>query len=234
MRSMKRILVAALLIIASAGECAWAQKSIPKPKINKSSTTTTSTSSKKASTISRATGTIAGHDYVDLGLSVKWATCNVGASSPSAYGNYYAWGETSTKSLYGKDNCETLGKEIGNIGGTSRDVARVKWGSPWRLPTKAEFDELLDSENCTWTWTTQGYHNGYKVTSRKNGNSIFLPAAGWRYGTSLRIAGQEGLYWSCTPNGSMSAYGLYFYSSDRSTFWDDRNGGRTVRPVAEF
>ena len=186
-----------------------------------------------SSTASRVTGTIAGHEYVDLGLSVKWATCNVGASSPEDYGNYYAWGETSTKSSYDEDNRETWEKEIG---GTSRDVARVKWGSPWRLPNKADFDELLDSDNCTWTWTTQGGHKGYKVTSRKNGNSIFLPAAGYRYGASPYYAGSRGYYWSSTPNpsGGLYACGLDFNSSYHDTDWScGRYEGRTVRPVAE-
>ena len=174
-----------------------------------------------------------GHAYVDLGLSVKWATCNVGASSPEDYGDYYAWGETKTKSSYDKDNCETWEKNISDIKGTSRDVAHVKWGGPWRLPTKAEFDELLN--NCTWTWTTQGGYAGYKVTG-KNGNSIFLPAAGWRGGASLYRTGGGGFYWGSTPDESdtQGAYNLYFDSGDRSTSWGYRNGGQSVRPVARF
>ena len=158
-------------------------------------------------------GTSNGHDYVDLGLSVKWATCNVGASSPSDYGDYYAWGETSTKSSYDEDNSKTYGKSMGNIGGNSSyDVARYKWGGSWRLPSKAEMQELVDK--CTWTWTTQGGHNGYKVTG-KNGKSIFLPAAGWRYGTSPYDIGEGGYYWGSAPNESstLNAYGLSFYSS---------------------
>lgn len=134
-------------------------------------------------------GTINGHEWVDLGLSVKWATCNVGASSLSAYGNYYAWGETRTKSEYNYSNSVTYEKSMGDIAGSSQyDAARANWGSSWRLPTKAEFQELIN--NCTWTWTSQGGHNGYKVTG-KNGNSIFLPAAGWRYGSSLYYAGEN-------------------------------------------
>ena len=184
----------------------------------------------------RATGTINGNTYVDLGLSVKWATCNVGANSPEDYGDYYAWGETLTKSSYYIENCETWEKEIGDIGGTSRDVAYVKWGGSWRMPTRAEFDELCNSDNCTWTWTwtTQGGHEGYKVTSRKNGNSIFLPAAGGRYETSLNRAGQDGRYWSSTPGGSdtQNAYGLGFNGGGHRTGWA-RGLGLTVRPVAE-
>ena len=185
--------------------------------------------------VAKDKGTIAGHEYVDLGLSVKWATCNVGANSPEDYGDYYAWGETSIKSSYDEDNCETWEKSIGDIKGTSRDVAHVKWGGSWRMPTEAEFGELFDPENYTWTWTTQGGHKGYKVTSRKNGNSIFLPAAGWRGGSSL--GGQEdgGGYWISTPNGGGTLYarGLFFDSSNYYTYWGSRYHGHTVRPVAE-
>ena len=222
-------------MIASAEECAWTQGSIPKSQINKSSTTTTSTSSKKSSTTSRATNAISSHEYVDLGLSVKWATCNVGASSPEEYGDHYAWGETSTKSSYTPDNCETWEKRIGDIKGTSRDVAHVKWGGSWRMPTMAEFDELLDSKNCTWTWTTQGGHKGYKVTSKKNSNSIFLPAAGFRNGTSLYYREEGGYYWGFTPNegNTQDAYYLYFNSGYHYTYWNYRFDGHTVRPVAE-
>ena len=180
------------------------------------------------------TGKVNGHDYVDLGLSVKWATCNVGASTPSDYGDYYAWGETSTKSSYTEDNSKTYGKSMGNIGGNSSyDVARAKWGGSWRLPTKAELEEL--ETKCTWTWTTQGGHKGYKVTSKINGKSIFLPAAGWRRGTSRSDVGEYGYYWGSTP-GESSAYGAYylgFYSSFHGVGWRYRINGFSVRPVVE-
>ena len=175
---------------------------------------------------------INGHEAVDLGLSVKWARCNVGANTPGEYGDYYAWGETATKSKYTEKNSKTYGKAIGDIGGTSRDVAQEKWGGTWRLPTKAEFDELLDK--CTWTWTTWGGYSGYKVTG-KNGNSIFLPAAGSHDGTSLGGTGSYGYYWSSTPDGSntRSAYHLFFGSGYCGTRGDYRRSGRSVRPVAE-
>ena len=181
-----------------------------------------------------SSGTINGHEYVDLGLSVKWATCNVGASSPSGYGNYYAWGETSTKSTYTEENSKTYGNSSYNydIGGnSSTDAARANWGGTWRLPTKAEFQELLDK--CTWTWTTQGDHKGYRVTG-PNGNSIFLPAAGYR-GESLGNVGSDGYYWTSSPNGSYSnyAYNLVFYSGYHGVSSNYRIWGHTVRPVSE-
>ena len=178
-------------------------------------------------------GEINGHEYVDLGLSVKWATCNVGANKPEDYGNYYAWGETKTKSDYSSSNCVTLGKSFSDIGGKSQyDAARANWGGTWRLPTKAELEELKNK--CTWTWTTQNGVKGYKVTG-PNGNSIFLPAAGDRRRSSLYFAGVHGTYWSSTPHES-SGYGadyLLFDSGGLGVRWSNRDFGRTVRPVAE-
>lgn len=187
-----------------------------------------------------ADGTIEGHEYVDLGLSVKWATCNMGASSPEKYGNYYAWGETETKRSYIGDNCDAWEKEIGDIGGTDRDVAHVKWGGSWRLPTAKEVDELCD--NCIWTWTTREGVDGYKVTSKKNGKSIFLPAAGTLSETSLYGAGEYGLYWSSTPfekssapleDGNYLAYSISFDSGDYKRGGGFRCWGASVRPVSE-
>ena len=182
------------------------------------------------------TGTHAGHEYVDLGLSVKWASCNVGASSPTGYGNYYAWGETSTKSRYDDDNCKTWNdRSLRDIrGNSSYDAARANWGGSWRLPTRAECDELVN--NCTHHWTTQNGVKGMRFTSKRNGNSIFLPAAGWRDGTSTDGAGEYGFYWSSTPYESITqdAYYLCFSSwGDADTGWHLRDSGRTVRPVLE-
>ena len=176
---------------------------------------------------------INGHEYVDLGLSVKWATCNVGASSPEDYGDYFAWGETKTKSTYYNDNSVTYRKKFSDIGGQSQyDAARANWGGTWRLPTKAELEEL--ENRCTWKWTTQNGVKGYKVTG-PNGNSIFLPAAGYRFGSSLSSAGEYGYYWSSTPSerDSNRAYGLFFNSSNQYVYWVSRYDGQSVRPVAE-
>ena len=176
---------------------------------------------------------------VDLGLSVYWADRNVGASSPGDYGGYYAWGETSTKSDYrwstythcdgNWDNYHNIGS---NIAGTRYDVARQNWGGGWKLPTKAQWEEL--ENRCTWTWTTEGGHSGYKVTG-PNGNSIFLPAAGLRGGTSSFSVGSEGSYWSSTLDESDTdhAWGLYFISGNHNMCSYGRDFGLTVRPVTE-
>ena len=190
------------------------------------------------------------HAYVDLGLSVKWATCNVGAENPEDYGDYYAWGETETKSAYDwstykwcNGSGDTLTKyctssNYGTVDNKTQldlsdDVAHVKWGGSWRMPTHDELKELLNTSNSTWTWTTQGGKNGYKVTSKKNGNSIFLPAAGYRYGGSLNYAGSYGDYRSSSLDTSYSygAYYLGFGSGDVG--WGDggRCYGQSVRPV---
>ena len=164
---------------------------------------------------------------VDLGLSVKWANMNVGAESPEDYGNYYAWGETLTKATYDwstyfdtSDGGTTFTKY--NINGgkivldLEDDAAHVNWGGSWRMPTKAEWQELLD--NCTWTWTTQNGINGYKVTSNKAGYTdkfIFLPAAGRRYDSELGFVGSYGCYWSSSLYEyyvSYYAWYLFFYS----------------------
>ena len=175
---------------------------------------------------------INGHVYVDLGLSVKWAACNVGASSPEDYGNYYAWGETETKTEYTVANSKTFGKTMGDISGNPQyDAARASRGGTWRMPTKAEFDELRDK--CKWEWTTQGGKKGSRVTG-PSGNSIFLPAAGWRSGSALYGADTGGNYWSSAPDSSTDdAYRLHFNSGRRGTYWFYRYNGFPVRPVSE-
>ena len=184
-----------------------------------------------------------GHEYVDLGLSVKWATCNVGATTPENYGNYYAWGETTTKSEYTEENCPTYGLSIsqlqsqgyidseGNLN-PQYDAATANWGGGWRMPTEAEQEELLN--NCTWTWTTYNGVKGYNVEG-PNGNSIFLPAAGYRDGSSHSNAGGYGSYWSSTPYESFinDSYYLSFGGGGHNVSWDYRYRGRSVRPVSE-
>lgn len=183
-----------------------------------------------------SSGTINGHKYVDLGLpsGVLWATCNVGASSPSDYGDYFAWGETATKSHFEEVNNKAIRNmlEAHDITGKPQyDVARAKWGDSWRMPTKAEIDELRTK--CTWVSTTQNGHIGHKVIG-PNGNSIFLPHAGVNSGRPPRIF--YGSYWSSTPaNGTaLSAWIIDFSKDSRYArvelhrTWE----GRVVRPVS--
>ena len=206
------------------------------------------------------------HEYVDLGLSVKWATCNVGADKPEDYGDYYAWGELTPKESYTWENYRfrTSGDDEGtvklskytsmiytsvfdaNIGNyiadnktqldPEDDVAHVKWGGDWRLPTNEEMNELIDS--CTWTWTTVNGVNGCLVTSNRpgyNDRSIFLPATG-KYGfeTSNKSAGTWGHYWSNSVNKDQSSYNAGVlaigsgYAAVKITF---RAHGQSVRPV---
>ena len=180
---------------------------------------------------------INGHEYVDLGLpsGLKWATCNVGASKPEEYGNYYAWGEISPKAEYTEENSITYDEEMNDISGNPQyDAARANWGGSWRMPRENEMEELLDY--CEWEWTQKNGVNGYKVIGR-NGKSIFLPAAGRRLGSSLDDAGSSGRYWSSTPLDNYCfdyyAYCLGFYSDFQSMGDDSRFNGRSVRPVAE-
>ena len=189
-----------------------------------------------------------GHEYVDLGLSVKWATCNVGANKPEEYGDYFAWGETAPKEVYDWSTYKwcngsetTLTKyctddSLGIVDNKTQlelsdDAAHVNWGGDWRMPTDAEMTELI--EQCIWTWTTQNGVNGYKVTSKRNGNSIFLPAASCRYDTSLGRAGSNGSYWSSSlyMGSSCCVSYLYFSSSCVERFPNDQYFGFSVRPV---
>ena len=184
---------------------------------------------------SATSGSLNGHEWVDLGLSVLWATCNVGASNPSDYGGYYAWGETTTKSSYTEDNSRTYEVSMGDISGNPQyDAATANWGSGWRMPTEAELEELEDK--CDWEWTRQGGSNGYKVTG-PNGNSIFLPAAGRRDGTSLYNAGVNGGYCGSSPlvseSDTLLECILFFYSGYHSVVWDYRYYGGSVRPVSD-
>lgn len=185
---------------------------------------------------------------IDLGLpsGTLWACCNVGASKPEEYGGYYAWGETKTKSVYnwytysywhdsdGDDYVDN--NELTNIGsdiaGTSYDAATANWGAPWRMPTKAQIQELLD--NTTSGWTTQNGVYGRKFTG-SNGGTVFLPAAGHRWDEGLDGEGSGGLYWSSSLVESYPycAYYLNFYSGGAGWYYGyyGLDDGHSVRPV---
>ena len=190
-----------------------------------------------------------GHEYVDLGLpsGLLWATCNVGADSPEEYGDYFAWGETQPKAEYewvtykwseGSDDELTkycTDSDCGDVDDKtilelSDDAANANWGGDWRMPTAEEIEELRD--NCTWDWIIQNGVNGYSVTG-PNGNSIFLPAAGYRGDLGLDEAGSGGCYWSSSLDtyGSTDASHLYFDSGYVNRGTCSRDYGYTVRPV---
>ena len=186
---------------------------------------------------------------IDLGLpsGTKWCCCNVGASTPEGYGGYYAWGETSEKSMYDWNTykwCNGSYSSItkyctdsyyGNVDGKtvldlSDDVAHVRMGGSWHMPSTEQQRELIN--NCTQTWTQQNGVNGILVTG-KNGGQIFLPAAGYRWGDYLYDAGSYGDYWSSSlsPGGDYYAYYLYFDSGSWYWYNYDRNVGHSVRAV---
>ena len=167
--------------------------------------------------------------YVDLGLSVKWATCNVGASKPEQYGDYFAWGETKPKKYYSRSNHLYKNKSKPKTLPRANDAAHANWGGTWRMPTWSEQYELR--EKCTWKWTTQNGVNGYKVTSKSNGNSIFLPAAGSRKEYSLNGVGGYGHYWLHSRNSSHKADAISFGSSGVRFVTVDYYEGSSVRPV---
>ena len=181
---------------------------------------------------------------IDLGLpsGTKWACCNVAddptMQSPTYYGGYYAWGETETKSYYDNstyqyyknDSYQSIGDDIA---GTQYDVAHVKWGGSWVMPTNYQQKELLD--NCTYEWTIVNGVNGGKYTSMSNGGSIFLPAAGYRNNSDLYNAGSIGNYWSSTQYWSYTSYAYYLYFFSGGTYASNgylRYNGLSVRPVS--
>lgn len=201
----------------------------------------------EVSTKEEYTGTIAGYHYVDLGLSVKWATKNIGAKNFTDYGDFFAWGEVYTKSDFdwntykwskGTKSMLTKYNESQSYGivdnkkqlETSDDVAYVKWGSKWRMPTLAEMQELKDK--CKIKWCSINNCSGLKITG-PNGNYIFLPAAGNYSGMSLNSQSTYGSYWTSSLDKNCSAYFLGFYANDFRIRGDTRYYGHTVRPVCE-
>ena len=189
----------------------------------------------------------------------KWAACNVGANSPEEYGSFYAWGETEEKDDYSWENykwCKGSDRTItkyctNSIYGTvdkktilepEDDVAYVKWGSSWRMPTNEDFYELRS--NCTFEWCVFTGVDCYKITSKINGESIYMPVAGYLNGTDLENAGIGGAFWSSSLriNTEQCAWG---YTCEKDTilhtsvnwgeYWGgyERRTGRSVRPVCK-
>jgi hypothetical protein len=186
---------------------------------------------------------------IDLGLpsGTKWACCNVGASKPENYGNFYAWGETQPKSVYDEityqyvTGTDTDGdglydrdiqyQDIGSdIAGTSYDTATANWGAPWRMPTNDQCEELCS--NCTSEWTTQNGVNGRRFTG-PNGGTIFFPAPGMPYGGEIIDVGEYGFFWSSTRNEYSSESALNRFFDSTRVVWNNsgRYQGNTVRPV---
>lgn len=225
----------------SMAKCQYKGKH-PKPSENKPAANKPKPVSAK---VSEPTGYENNYGYVDLGLSVMWATCNVGANKPEDYGGYFAWGETTTKSSYDWENCFDCLDDNGNSwsiyknGGKTKiepnsghDIARENWGGTWRMPTEKELNEL--ENKCTWKWTSKSGYEGYEIIG-PNGNSIFLPAAGYRDDEGSGGVGEYGDYWSSTLASGYSDYAfrLYFYSSSHGTGNRDRRCGLSVRPVSD-
>ena len=189
------------------------------------------------------------YEYVDLGLpsGTLWATMNVGATSPEEYGGLYAWGEIAEKHNQGWNNYKwyngsenTITKYCTNSNyGTvdnktaldlEDDVAHFTWGGDWRMPTKAELNELYN--NCTWTGTTRNGVNGCDVISKKNGNRIFLPYSGYRNNTVTTAKDFAGYYWSSSLRSDGGSYADYLVFGEDARGWTgSRNGGQSVRPV---
>ena len=196
---------------------------------------------------------------VELGLSVLWASCNLGAYKPTEYGSYYQWAGTKDVSYYGIcldwGNCPYHTGSYHDSGWTKYnnrysygtvdnktvleamdDAASVVLGGNWRMPTIDEWEELLNTDNCSWTWTSIDGVNGYKVQSKKSGytdNWIFLPAAGNREAYGLYGVGSSGNYWSSTLNYTSNAHYMYFYSDSFRRSYNSRYFGYSVRPVSE-
>ena len=187
-------------------------------------------------------------EAVDLGLSVKWANMNVGAKQVSDYGTYFAWGETQPKEYYSWNTYiwsrgdtqyltkySTIDKRIQLA--PQDDAARANWGGEWRMPTADEYEELINPDNCKWEWTTQNGVNGYKVTGKKTGNSIFLPITGFRYYAKTQFRAISGIYWSSSlyTSNPNKAWCLEFNFSDVDVHYGDlssnRFSGRCVRAV---
>ena len=170
-----------------------------------------------------------GYKCVDLGLSVRWATCNIGANYPEEYGDYFAWGEVKPKTEYTQSNYSNVTNEDSP---SSTDAATTHWGGNWHTPTDAEWAELC--EKCTWERTILSGVKGYKVISNINGNSIFLPMGGFREGNSLNETRSSGCYWSSSLYSTNPlAYGVLLSDKGIGRRVYNRYYGFSIRPVCQ-
>ena len=208
-----------------------ASSGIEKIKKNKKKTTPPK---RKAAATASAEGTTNGHEWVDLGLSVKWATCNIGAKYPEQVGDYISWSELGPKRDYPFETPAT-GKEMKDISGDVQyDAATKLWGSSWRIPTKEEFEELI--KNCTLKATDIKGYKGMEFTSKINGRKIFLPFAGQISYDGYYGVGNLGRYWTSTPS---PIYGTndraYNAEIEKGATVDNigRMVGLTIRPVCK-
>ena len=182
-------------------------------------------------------GLINGHEWVDLGLpsGTLWATCNVDATRPSQPGKLYAWGETATKSSYTQENSAYYKKDFDDFSGNaSNDVAASQWGEGWRMPTKADFDELL--HYCNWDYVQKDGIWGSEITSTINGKAIFLPVTGYKDGTKHLDASGNGMYWTSTPYRDQWNSGAHMYQFGGAlgeVSIAERCSGFAIRPVAD-
>lgn len=195
----------------------------------------------------------ADHEWVDLGLpsGTLWATCNVGATRPEEYGDFFAWGETEPKTVYNWDTykycqggnynmtkyvySDAWGIRADNLVELLRedDAATVNWGESWQMPSTEQFRELIDKENTTIEWATINGVKGKRITSKRNGNSIFFPATGIRGEDKAIYKGSDCICWSRSLNiyASNEADYLLLYTGYDCIHYNKRGYGITVRPV---
>ena len=174
------------------------------------------------------------HEWVDLDLPSGdlWAIYNIGATNPGEYGEYYAWGEIETKFEYTNATSLWYGKDLADFqANPTYDVAAAKWGGEWRMPNYDDFVEL--NTYCTWVWTTQNGSEGFLLTSKRNGETLFFPAGGYRAGTTTFGVGSDGCYFATTPytSGRENAWMLWFNQVSRPVDGCSRAYGGTIRPV---
>ena len=236
----KKYFIAVLLLMIAGLQTAWAQSVLIKLSDNR----TVVYNVNKVKNISFTENNCAdSHEYVDLGLpsGTLWATCNIGAESPEDYGDYFAWGETEPKTSFGwstysfgtKNN---LSKYTSSDGieelQPEDDAAVANWGNEWKMPSKEQLEELINSNYTTTVWTTQNEVTGRLITSKSNGKSIFLPAAGYYFNDNYKEAGNRGNYWSRSLHSNLyNAYELSIQSGNIYLGALERGYGMSIRPV---